>query len=89
MKLATYWAVRGLFMLAALGALAGCQTPVPLTAAQQAAIFCVISADGTALAIASTKGGAAATAKAIQDASVVACDAATKVGAIVAPPSPK
>ena len=60
--------------------LAGCQT---LTPAQQAAVFCVIAADGATIAISATKGGAQATAAQIQSASVVACDAATKIGQIV------
>ena len=61
-------------------AIAGCQT---ITPAQQAAIFCVVAADGSAIAVAATKGGAQATAQRAQGASVVACSAATQVGQII------
>ena len=60
--------------------LAGCNT---LTPAQNAAIFCVLSADGTAIATAATSGGAQAAAAKLGAASVVACHAATNIGQIV------
>lgn len=54
-----------------------------LTPAQKAQLFCVLAADGTAIAVSSTKGGANATATTVQGASVTACNAATQVGQIV------
>ena len=71
-------------LVAALG-LSGCAQLQSLTPAQQAALFCVIAADGTAIAIASTKGGAQATATTIKGASVVACSAATSIGQVLTP----
>lgn len=63
--------------------LTGCQTFNSLTSAQKAQVFCVLAADGTAIAVSSTKGGAAATAASVQASSVTACSAATQVGQIV------
>ena len=73
------------FIFAAVFGLSGCAQLQSLTPAQQAALFCVIAADGTAIAIASTKGGAQATAATVQGASVVACSAATSIGQVLTP----
>lgn len=81
--------MNNLVLLACVGLmLAGCQSLTSLTPSQQAAIFCVVTADGTAIAVASTKGGAQASALSAQNASVTACDLGTKVGQIVTPPVP-
>jgi len=68
--------------------LAGCNTPFGQMTPQQAAAysqaFCVLSADGAVLAVASTKGGAQATAQKIAAAQPVACDVATQVGTVLA-----
>lgn len=67
----------------ALLALAGCNTTslAQLTPAQEAALFCVISQDGVALATAlSTSAKAQASAAKYQAAQVVLCSASTQVG---------
>ena len=74
-------------LVAAL-ALAGCNTLTPQQAAVYTQAFCVVSADGAALAVSLTKGGAQATAQKIGAAQPVACDAATMLGQVVATKKP-
>jgi uncharacterized protein YceK len=81
--------MRNLILVAvAATVLVGCQSVGSLTPAQQAALFCAVAADGTAIAVSLTKGGAQASAQKAQGASVIACSTATTVGQIVAPPVP-
>lgn len=83
--------MRNLVLVAvAAAALSGCQSfgLGSLTPAQQAALFCTVAADGTAIAVSLTKGGAQASAQKAQGASVIACSTATTVGQIVAAPVP-
>lgn len=56
-----------------------------LTPTQQAAVFCAVAANGTAIGVALTSGGAQATAAKVQGASVVACNGATQIGQLVTP----
>lgn len=74
-----------LLALAGLG-LAGCQS---LTPAQDAALFCVVSADGVVIGQAVTKGGAQATAQKLGAAQPIACDTAVRIGQVLAPPTAK
>ena len=80
--------MRKLILLAPImaAALAGCQNLGGLTPAQQAQVFCVLSAEGTTIGVALTKGGAQATARQAADAQVVVCDAATRIGQSLTPP---
>lgn len=75
-----------LIPLAVALALPGCSTWNSLTPAQQAQVFCAVAANGAAVGVSVTKGGAATTAAQIAGASVVACNAATQVGQIVTKP---
>ncbi len=72
-------------ILAALAlSLAGCNTLTQSQSAAYAQAFCVLSADGAVLAVSLTKGGAQATATKISAAQPVVCDAATRLGAVIA-----
>lgn len=72
--------MRKLLLLGLGLGLAGCQS---LTPAQQAALFCVVSADGVVIATATAQNDAKTLTKLsrVGPAQAVACDAATKVGA--------
>jgi uncharacterized protein YceK len=83
--------MRNLVLVAvAAAALSGCQSfgLGSLTPSQQAALYCAVTADGTAIAVSLTKGGAQATALKAQAVAVVTCPAATTIGQIVAAPVP-
>ena len=72
-------------ILAALAlSLAGCANITQQQAAVYAQAFCVVSSDGAVLAVALTKGGAQATAKNLSAQQPVVCDAATRLGAVIA-----
>ena len=81
--------MNNLMLVACVGLmLAGCQTTLGgLTPPQQAALFCAVAADGTAIAVSMTKGGAQASAQKAQAVAIVACPAATVIGQIVAAPA--
>ena len=69
--------------LAALG-LAGCNSAQKIDPRLAAGVFCVLSNDGAVIAVATTKGGAQATAQKVAASQPVLCDAATQVGAVLA-----
>ena len=79
--------MRKLLLISTFAFLPGCAQWNALTPAQQAQVFCAVAANGAAIAVSVTKGGAATTAAQVQGASVVACNAATQVGQIVTKPA--